>query len=67
MRSASRRNVVMTTDDFLVDAPSDEIVIASTEATSPKDVFALLQPLYEAYCVLWLPDDQEDDSPNPPA
>jgi hypothetical protein len=56
----------MTTYDFLVDDPSDEIVIASTEADSPKEAFALLQPLYEPYCLLWLPDYKEDEGPNAP-
>jgi hypothetical protein len=57
----------MTTYDFLVDDPSDAIVIASTEADSPKEACALLQPLYEPHSLLWLPDDQEDHGPNSPA
>ena len=51
---------VMNTDYFLVDDPSDEIVIATTEADSPKEAFARLQPLYEPYRLLWLPDYTED-------
>jgi hypothetical protein len=54
----------MNTYDFLVDEPSDDIVIASTEADAPKEAFALLQPLYEPYRLLWLPDDTEDKGPN---
>ena len=57
----------MNTYDFLVDDPSDEIVIASTEAETPKEAFALLQPWYEPYSLLWLPDYQEDEGPNTPA
>jgi hypothetical protein len=62
----------MTTYYFLVDDPSDEIVIASIEADSPKEAFARLQPLYEPYSLLWLPDYQEpdykeDEGPNAPA
>jgi hypothetical protein len=52
---------------FLVDDPSDEIVIASIEADSPKEAFARLQPLYEPYSLLWLPDYQEDEGSNAPA
>ena len=57
----------MTTYDFLVDDPSDEIVIARIEADSPKEAFALLQPLYEPYSLLWLPDSNEPQSPHAPA
>ena len=62
----------MNTYDFLVDDPSDEIVIASTEAETPKEALALLQPFYEPHSLLWLPDDQEpddqeDEGPNAPA
>jgi hypothetical protein len=57
----------MTTYYFLVDEPSDEVVIASIEADSPKEAFALLQPLYEPYSLLWLPDYHEDEGPNTPA
>jgi hypothetical protein len=46
---------------------TNEIVIASTEADSPNEACALLQPLYEPYRLLWLPDYQEDDGPSPPA
>jgi hypothetical protein len=51
---------------FLVDDPSDEIVIASIAANAPKEAFALLYPLYEPYSVLWLPDYKEDEGPNAP-
>ena len=54
----------MNTYYFLVDDPSDEIVIASTEADSPKEAFALVQPSYEPYSLLWLPDYTEDKGPN---
>ena len=57
----------MTTYYFLVDDPSDEIVIASIEANSPKEAFALLQPLYEPYSLLWLPDDHDPQGPQAPA
>jgi hypothetical protein len=57
----------VTTYDFFVDDPTNEIVIASTEADSPNEACALLQPLYEPYRLLWLPDYQEDDGPSPPA
>ena len=57
----------MNTYDFLVDEPSDEVVIASTEADSPKEAFALLQPWYEPYSLLWLPDDQGGEGPKAPA
>ena len=57
----------MTTYYFLVEDPSDEIVIASIEADSPEEAFALLQPLYEQYSLLWLPDYQENQDPNAPA
>ena len=57
----------MTTYDFLVHEPSDEVVIASIEADSPKEALVLLQSLYEPYSLLWLPDDQEDEGPNAPA
>jgi hypothetical protein len=50
----------METYDFLVDDPSEEVVIASLEADSPKEAFARLQPLYEPYSLLWLPDYQEE-------
>ena len=46
----------MNTYYFLVNEPSDEIVIASVEAESPKDACARLQPLYEPYSLVWLPD-----------
>jgi len=39
----------MNTYYFLVDDPSDEIVIASIEANSPKEAFARLQPLYSRF------------------
>jgi hypothetical protein len=54
----------MTTSYFLVDDPSDEIVIASIGADAPKEAVALLQPLYEPYRLLWLPDYKEDEGPN---
>jgi hypothetical protein len=54
----------MNTYYFLVDKPSDEVVIASIEADSPKAAFALLQPLYAPYSLLWLPDYREDEGPN---
>jgi hypothetical protein len=57
----------MNTYDFLVHEPSNEVVIASIEADSPKEAFARLQPLYEPYSLLWLPDYQEDEGPNTPA
>jgi hypothetical protein len=57
----------MNTYYFLVDDPSDEVVIASIEADSPKEAFALLQPLYEPYSLLWLRDYKEDEGPNAPA
>jgi len=57
----------MTTYYFLVDEPSDEVVIASIEAESPKEAFARLQPLYEPHSLLWLPDYKEDEGPNAPA
>jgi hypothetical protein len=57
----------MNTYYFLVADPSDEIVIASIEADSPKEAFAQLQPLYEPYSLLWLPDYKEDEGPNTPA
>jgi hypothetical protein len=49
---------------FLVNEPSNEVVIASIEADSHKEAFARLQPLYEPYSLLWLPDDKEDEGPN---
>ena len=54
----------MNTYYFLVDDSSDEIVIASVEADSPKEAFAQLQPWYEPHSLLWLPDYQEDEGPN---
>ncbi len=51
----------------LVDEPSDEVVIASIEADSPKEAFALLQPLYEPYTWLWLPAYQDPQGPHTPA
>jgi hypothetical protein len=54
----------MNTYHFLVDKPSDEVVITSIEADSPKAAFALLQPLYAPYSLLWLPDYREDEGPN---
>ena len=57
----------MNTYCFLVDDLSDEIVIASIEADSPKEAVARLQPLYEPYSLLWLPDYKEDEGPNTPA
>lgn len=54
----------MNTSSFLVDDPSAEIGLASIEADSPKETFALLQPLYEPYSLLWLPDYKEDECPN---
>jgi hypothetical protein len=57
----------MNTYCFLVDDLSDEIVIASIEAELPKEAFARLQPLYEPYSLLWLPDYKEDEGPNTPA
>jgi hypothetical protein len=57
----------MTTYYFLVDDPSDEVVIASIEADSPKEAFTRLRPLYEPYSLLWLPDYTEDDGPHLPA
>lgn len=57
----------MSTYYFLVDDPSDEIVMASIEADSPTEAFALLQPLYEPYSLLWLPDYEEPQGPNTPA
>jgi hypothetical protein len=54
----------MKTYYFLVDDDSEEIVIASIEADAPKEAFALLQPLYERYSLLWLPDYKEDEGPN---
>ena len=59
--------MAMNTYYFMVDDPSDEVVIASLEAGSPKEAFALLQPLYDPYSLLWLPDDQEDEGPTAPA
>ena len=56
----------MITDYFLVDDPSDEVVIASIEADSPTEAFALLQPWYEPYSLLWLPDYQDPHGPNTP-
>jgi hypothetical protein len=56
----------MPTYYFLVDEPSDEVVIASIEADSPKEAFALLQPLYEPYSLLWLPDYQDPQGQNTP-
>jgi hypothetical protein len=53
--------MAMNTYYFLIDDPSDEVVIASIEAGSPKEAFALLQPLYDPYNLLWLPDYQEDE------
>jgi len=55
---------MMNTYYFLVDDPSDEIVIASIEADSPKEAFARLQPVYAPYSLLWLPDYKEDEGPN---
>jgi hypothetical protein len=49
----------MTTYYFLVDDPSDEVVIASIEANSPIAAFALLQPFYDPYSLLWLPNYEE--------
>jgi hypothetical protein len=57
----------MPTYYFLVDEPSDEVMIASIEADSPKEAFALLQPLYEPYTWLWLPDYQDPQGPHTPA
>ena len=57
----------MTTYYFLVNDPSDEIVIASTEAETPKEALARLRPFYEPYSLLWLPDYKEDEGPNAPA
>ena len=57
----------MNTYYFLVNDPSDKIVIASIEAESSKEAFARLQPLYEPYSLLWLPDYKEDEGPNTPA
>jgi hypothetical protein len=57
----------MNTYYFLVDDSSDEIVIASIEAESPKEAFARLQPLYEPHSLLWLPDYKEDEGLNTPA
>jgi hypothetical protein len=57
----------MNTYSFLVDDLSDEIVIASIEADSRKEAVARLQPLYEPYSLLWLPDYKEDEGPNSPA
>lgn len=56
----------MNTYYFLVNEPADEVVIASTEADSPTEAFALLQPVYEPYSSLWLPDYQEDEGPKAP-
>jgi hypothetical protein len=56
----------MTTYYFLVDDPSDEVVIASIEADSPTEAFALLQPWYEPYSLLWLPDYQDPHGPHTP-
>lgn len=44
-RIPSDEGAQMNTYYFLVGDPSDEIVIASIEADSPKDAFAILQPL----------------------
>jgi hypothetical protein len=49
---------------FLVDDPSDEIVIASIQADSSKEASALLQPLYEPYSLLRLPDYKQNKGPN---
>jgi hypothetical protein len=57
----------MNTYYFLVHDPSNEVVIASIEADSPKEAVALLQPLYEPYSLLWLPDYKENKGPNAPA
>jgi hypothetical protein len=54
----------MNTYDFLVDEPSDEIVLASIEADSPKEAFALVQPSYEPYRLRWLPDYKEYEGPH---
>jgi len=54
----------MNTYYFLVNEPSNEIVIASIEAESPKEAFARLQPWYEPYSLFWLPDYKEDEGPN---
>jgi hypothetical protein len=51
---------------FLVNDDSDDIVIASTEADSPKEAFAQLHPLYEPYSLLWLPNYTEDEGPTAP-